>query len=65
MLGAVNAATVSASDSGTAFDLGATWQPTRAVSLGCTWREERRGGSALSLAMRYNTVNCNAQLLMN
>lgn len=65
VLAAVNPATVSATDNGTAFDLGLTWQPTRTIALGCAWRDERRSGSALSLAMRYRTASCNAQLAMN
>ncbi|GMV47189.1 MAG: hypothetical protein AMXMBFR66_25870 [Pseudomonadota bacterium] len=57
--------TTSATDHATTYNLGLTWQPTRGISLGCTWQQEARSASSLAQALHYSTYGCFGQLLLN
>lgn len=54
-------------DSGSQLGLGARWQASRAISLGCDLRHERRGDNpGLELTSAYSATvwGCNAQALL-
>lgn len=55
----------SATDHATTYNLGLTWQPTRAISLGCTWQQEARSASSLAQALHYSTYGCFGQFVLN
>lgn len=45
--------------------LGATWQLTRGISLGCDFRHERRSGSSLSQGSRARSIGCQGQFMLH
>ena len=53
-------------DNTTVLTLGARYNPTRTIALGCgVGREDRSADSSVSYSYRVNSANCYAQILLN
>lgn len=55
---------ISGSDHGNTFRLGAAWQPMRSLSLGCDWKRNSRSSSRFYLAQSSNAVSCYGQFIL-